>query len=214
MDSAAAWRPRMGVRCSRAAAPAGERSSLSAPKGSLHPWFSETCSSAAVEGFPKGLRRGDSLRRASVRGILRPRGATGGSAHRIYNATRAGQGGGAESNQTAGPRGRPPAPGPVEPTVLPRHQSTAQGVERSGGGVAPRSREAVSPLQRVVIGPLVFYQRFVSPALPSACRFHPTCSEYMREAVERYGAARGVWMGLRRVARCHPFHSGGFDPVR
>jgi len=163
----------MGVRCSRAAAPAGERSSLSAPKGSLHPWFSETCSSAAVEGFPKGLRRGDSLRRASVRGILRPRGATGGSAHRIYNATRAGQGGGAESNQTAGPRGRPPAPGPVEPTVLPRHQSTAQGIERSGGGVAPRSREAVSPLQRVVIGPLVFYQRFVSPALPSACRFHP-----------------------------------------
>jgi putative membrane protein insertion efficiency factor len=65
-----------------------------------------------------------------------------------------------------------------------------------------------------VIGPLRFYKRFVSPALPSACRFHPTCSEYMREAVERYGAARGVWMGLRRVARCHPFHSGGFDPVR
>jgi putative membrane protein insertion efficiency factor len=61
---------------------------------------------------------------------------------------------------------------------------------------------------------LRFYQRFVSRALPSACRFHPTCSEYMREAVERYGVARGVWMGLRRVARCHPFHSGGFDPVR
>lgn len=58
------------------------------------------------------------------------------------------------------------------------------------------------------------YKVGVSPLLPSACRFHPTCSEYMREAVERYGAARGVWMGLRRLAKCHPFHAGGFDPVR
>jgi putative membrane protein insertion efficiency factor len=204
----------MGVRCSRAVAPAGERSSLSAPKGSLHPRFSETCSSAAVEGFPKGLRRGSPLYRPSVRGFLRPRSAAGGPPHRIHYATRAWQGGGAESDQTAGPRGRPPAPRPAEPTVLHRHQSTAQSVERSGGGVAPRSGKAVSPLQWIVIGPLRFYKRFVSPALPSACRFHPTCSEYMREAVERYGAARGVWMGLRRVARCHPFHSGGFDPVR
>jgi hypothetical protein len=54
----------------------------------------------------------------------------------------------------------------------------------------------------------------ISPLLPSACRFYPTCSQYMREAVERYGVARGVWMGLRRLARCHPFHAGGFDPVR
>jgi putative membrane protein insertion efficiency factor len=50
--------------------------------------------------------------------------------------------------------------------------------------------------------------------LPSACRFHPTCSEYMREAVERYGVLRGVSMGVRRLLRCHPFHAGGFDPVR
>jgi hypothetical protein len=58
------------------------------------------------------------------------------------------------------------------------------------------------------------YQRFVSPLLPSACRFYPTCSQYMRDAVERYGVAKGVWMGVRRLARCHPFHAGGFDPVR
>lgn len=204
----------MGVRCSRAAAPAGERSSLSAPKGSLHPWFSETCSPAAVEGFPKGLQRGGSLRRPFVRGFLRTRSSPGGPPYRIHDAARPWQGCGAQSHQTAGPRGRPPASRPVEPTVLPRHQSTAQGVERSGGGVAPRSGEAVSPLQWIVIGSLGIYRRFVSPALPSACRFHPTCSEYMREAVERYGAVRGVWMGLRRVARCHPFHSGGFDPVQ
>ena len=58
------------------------------------------------------------------------------------------------------------------------------------------------------------YKLIVSPWLPSACRFQPTCSVYMREAVERYGAARGVWMGLRRLVRCHPFHAGGYDPVR
>lgn len=58
------------------------------------------------------------------------------------------------------------------------------------------------------------YKRFVSPLLPSACRFHPTCSMYMRDAVDRYGAARGVLMGLKRLVRCHPFTPGGVDPVR
>lgn len=58
------------------------------------------------------------------------------------------------------------------------------------------------------------YQKFLSPLLPSSCRFHPTCSEYMRQAVERYGAARGIWMGLKRLARCQPFAAGGFDPVK
>jgi putative membrane protein insertion efficiency factor len=61
---------------------------------------------------------------------------------------------------------------------------------------------------------LRIYKRWISPGLPSACRFHPTCSEYMMEAIERYGVARGIGMGLRRLLRCHPFHQGGFDPVR
>ena len=61
---------------------------------------------------------------------------------------------------------------------------------------------------------LRIYKRWISPMLPSACRFHPTCSEYMIQAVEAHGVARGVWMGVRRLAKCHPFHAGGFDPVR
>jgi len=69
-------------------------------------------------------------------------------------------------------------------------------------------------MQWIVIRALRLYQLTLSPFLPSACRFHPTCSEYMRQAVERHGAFQGLWMGLRRLARCHPFHAGGYDPVR
>jgi uncharacterized protein len=61
---------------------------------------------------------------------------------------------------------------------------------------------------------LRIYKRWISPALPSACRYHPTCSEYMMEAIERYGVARGFGKGILRLLRCHPFHEGGFDPVR
>lgn len=69
-------------------------------------------------------------------------------------------------------------------------------------------------MRKLIRATLRIYQVTVSPLLPSACRYHPTCSEYMRQAVEKYGAARGVWMGIKRIARCHPFHAGGLDPVR
>lgn len=69
-------------------------------------------------------------------------------------------------------------------------------------------------MRALIVAILRIYKRWLSPVLPSACRFHPTCSEYMMQAVETHGAARGVWMGVKRLAKCHPFHEGGFDPVR
>ncbi|HEX6617000.1 MAG TPA: membrane protein insertion efficiency factor YidD [Gemmatimonadales bacterium] len=66
---------------------------------------------------------------------------------------------------------------------------------------------------RVLVALIRGYQRFLSPALPRACRFHPSCSQYALEAVTRHGALRGGWLALRRLSRCHPFHPGGFDPV-
>jgi putative membrane protein insertion efficiency factor len=61
---------------------------------------------------------------------------------------------------------------------------------------------------------LRFYKRWISPLLPSSCRFYPTCSEYMMGAIKKHGVLRGIGMGLWRLAKCHPLHPGGFDPVR
>ncbi len=57
------------------------------------------------------------------------------------------------------------------------------------------------------------YRYLISPMLPRACRFHPSCSEYAEEALERHGAWRGTWLATRRVCRCGPWHEGGYDPV-
>lgn len=66
----------------------------------------------------------------------------------------------------------------------------------------------------LVLGAIRAYRMTVSRVLPASCRFAPTCSEYTMEAVARFGVIRGLWMGARRISRCHPFHPGGYDPVR
>jgi len=73
---------------------------------------------------------------------------------------------------------------------------------------------AIGTVMRAVLIALIrVYQLFFSPLLGNHCRFYPSCSQYAREAVERYGVIRGVWLAIRRVLRCHPWHPGGFDPV-
>jgi putative membrane protein insertion efficiency factor len=59
---------------------------------------------------------------------------------------------------------------------------------------------------------LAGYHRGVSPVLPNACRFYPSCSVYAAQAVEKHGVAKGLWLGLRRLSRCNPWNLGGYDP--
>ncbi len=68
-------------------------------------------------------------------------------------------------------------------------------------------------LARGMILAIRFYQKGISPLLPSVCRFYPSCSAYAAEAIERHGAGRGSWLALKRLLRCQPFCRGGYDPV-
>ncbi len=68
-------------------------------------------------------------------------------------------------------------------------------------------------IRRALVLLVKLYQRLVSPLLPPACRFYPSCSAYAVQALERHGAVRGSWLTVRRLSRCHPFHPGGIDPV-
>lgn len=68
-------------------------------------------------------------------------------------------------------------------------------------------------VKKLLIAALKGYRLFISPVLPPACGYYPTCSQYAVEAVEKYGALKGMWLGSKRLLRCTPFHKGGSDPV-
>lgn len=68
-------------------------------------------------------------------------------------------------------------------------------------------------LSRLLIAPIRFYQRAISPLTPPACRFTPTCSQYMVEAIQKHGPFKGLYLGTRRILRCNPWGGSGYDPV-
>ncbi|GIV67590.1 membrane protein insertion efficiency factor YidD [Caldilinea sp.] len=68
-------------------------------------------------------------------------------------------------------------------------------------------------MRQLTLALIRFYQKFVSPLLGNNCRFYPTCSSYTYQAIEKYGVAKGSWMGMKRILRCHPWNPGGYDPV-
>ncbi len=69
-------------------------------------------------------------------------------------------------------------------------------------------------MKALLIAIVKLYKYLISPVLPGSCRFVPSCSEYMIEALKKYGALKGTYLSVKRVARCHPLHPGGFDPVK
>ncbi|MEA3356260.1 MAG: membrane protein insertion efficiency factor YidD [Candidatus Bipolaricaulota bacterium] len=68
-------------------------------------------------------------------------------------------------------------------------------------------------IKKSLLALIEFYQRFISPVFPARCRFYPSCSQYTREAIAKYGPLKGGLLAIRRVLRCHPGDPGGFDPV-
>ena len=118
-----------------------------------------------------------------------------------------------QSHPAPDSRSTPSAVCPTSSGLAHRDQSPA------GGGECPlcRSRTRIGQANHALGAALRLlvrgYQLFLSPMLPSACRFHPTCSVYMSHAIERHGPWRGVWLGLKRLGKCHPWHPGGIDPV-
>ena len=91
--------------------------------------------------------------------------------------------------------------------------STGEDVVEGGGSQRRPARGVRAVPRMLLVGFVQSYQMFISPLLPSSCRYYPTCSAYAVEALERHGALRGGWLTVRRIARCHPFRPGGYDPV-
>ncbi|RMI37680.1 membrane protein insertion efficiency factor YidD [Actinomadura harenae] len=101
---------------------------------------------------------------------------------------------------TSGPAGAQPAESPVEPG-------------RTDSPVEPGAAPRPGPVAAVLILLVRAYRRFLSPLLGQQCRFRPSCSTYGLKALQEHGALRGSWLTVRRIARCHPFNPGGYDPV-
>ena len=81
----------------------------------------------------------------------------------------------------------------------------------AAGGARMNGRRGIAA--RALLFAVRAYQSFISPLMPSACKFYPSCSQYAHDAIARFGARRGMWLALKRLSRCRPFHAGGFDPV-
>jgi uncharacterized protein len=161
---------------------------------------------------PAAPRR--SQKRRGIHVLPRLPGKRGAAARSTGNAEAFAPGSGAQLPQALHPRGVPSIAG--EPRRSGSARETALRSEGLAGDGSPPSatiRQTENMIARFLVCLLSAYRFFASPLLPSACRFHPSCSCYAGEALVRHGAWRGSWLTLRRLSRCGPWHPGGYDPV-
>ncbi len=166
----------------------------------------------AVGSLQTGLRKGFPAPVDLLRRVLSGGGGDG-AASGVYDSARLGESGFSKSTAPADSRTDPPAASDSATAVEHRRQSPAGGRRRHAAATAGRDRSSVRPVSAFLLILLRGYKVLISPWLPSACRFHPTCSCYMREAIVAHGAAHGVWLGVRRLLKCHPWNKGGVDYV-
>lgn len=214
-SSCAAARP-ADARCCAIGAPAGVAGSrYSRCRDAREALRAGRSAPATAQG---GFRAIAATRKAPARRWLHllcrtPRGGAAASGYsRVAKAQRGGLG--AQLPQALHSRGIPPGTGTAWPGR--RTGATARahrgicGHDQAVAKASGRNRQMIAGFLRLGVRA---YQVAVSPLLPRACRFHPSCSEYASEALARHGACRGCWLAARRVARCGPWHPGGYDPV-
>jgi len=68
-------------------------------------------------------------------------------------------------------------------------------------------------MSKILIVLIVFYQKYISPLKPATCRFYPSCSDYAIQAIQKHGFYKGIFLAIKRILKCHPYHAGGYDPV-
>ncbi len=166
----------------------------------------------AVGAIQTSLRKGLSSPVFILRRVLSG-GGTDWCESGLYHSASVGESSLSQQVAAENPRADPVAMADARSAMERGRESSARRGHRHTAAVATGSRPAFRPVSASLLFLLRGYKLLISPLLPSACRFYPTCSCYMHEAIRTHGAGRGIYLGVRRLLKCHPWHPGGIDPV-
>ena len=168
----------------------------------------------AVGSIQTGLRKGFPSSVVLLRRVLLGWGdGCWWSASGFHHSARTGKGRFSQSTAPQNPRTDPSAMAFAGDSVERRGESAPSRRPSQYPATAARDRTSFRPVSAALLVILRGYKLLISPLLPSACRFYPTCSCYMHDAIGTHGAGRGIYYGIRRLLKCHPWHPGGIDPV-
>lgn len=168
----------------------------------------------AVGSIQTGLRKGFPSSVVLLRRVLLGWGdGCWWSASGFHHSSRTREGRFSQSTAPQNPRTDPSPIGGTGAAVERRGESAPSRPPSQYPATAARDRTSFRPVSAALLVILRGYKLLISPLLPSACRFYPTCSCYMHDAIGTHGAGRGIYYGIRRLLKCHPWHPGGIDPV-